>query len=144
MNTLWAGVKFAFGMLLVLHGFAHSPAILEAWKLKTYEDISYRPNYLLEYASDTVVYGLGFVWLIAAGAFIVAGLGVIRRTFWWPHIATFATIVSFAMTILWKEDAIVGLALNAGLLVVLIAILASSAWNTRHGSSEDLTMPSHV
>lgn len=117
-----------FGLFLFLHGFAHIPGILGAWRLKTYDDISHQPNSILPDASDTAIALLGIFWLVAAVSFVVTGAGIILRGDWWPPVASLATCSSLLMTILWHEDAIVGLVINIGLAVVFIGAFVWSNW----------------
>jgi hypothetical protein len=117
-NLPWIGL----GGLMILHGIAHSPAVLGSWKLASFEDVSFQPNVLFTSASDPLVYALGAVWFLAALSFIVAGIGVLRQAFWWPVVTAFALVLSVSMTLLWQQDAAIGLVLNGFLLVVLTAM----------------------
>lgn len=117
-NLPWIGL----GGLMILHGLAHSPAVLGSWKLATFEDVSYQPNVLLTSASEPLVYALGAVWLVAALSFIVAGIGVLRHAIWWPAATAFALVLSVGMTLLWQQDAAIGLVLNGVLLVVMMTL----------------------
>jgi hypothetical protein len=107
------------GGLMMLHGFAHLPGVLGSWGIATFEDVSRQPNILLTNASDPVVWALGAVWLLAALSFVVAGVGVLRRSDWWPVAGVVAIVVSLPVTILWKDDAVIGLVLNGVLLAGL-------------------------
>jgi hypothetical protein len=112
----------ALGGLMILHGFAHLPAILGSWKLATVDDVSFQPNVLFTNASDALVYALGAVWLVAALSFILAGVGVLRKSFWWPAATAFALVLSVSMTMLWQQDAAIGLVLNGFLMLVLMGL----------------------
>jgi hypothetical protein len=129
--------RLALGFFLVLHGLAHSPGVLGSWKLATFEEVSYRPNILLEDASEWVVALLGVVWLIAGAAFIIAGLGLLLRAVWWPRVATLAVVASLVVTTLWREDAVVGLVIDVGVLVLLVGLFGRSRLTSvrvhRHG-----------
>jgi hypothetical protein len=122
-------------MLLVLHGFAHSPGVLGSWKITTFDDISYQPNVLLENANSWAVALLGAVFLLAAVLFITAGLGVIRRAAWWLSWATLATATSLTVTLLWWEDAIIGLVID----LIVLAVLAVF-WLRQHVPSRPDTL----
>jgi hypothetical protein len=108
------------GGLMILHGFAHLPGVLGSWDLATFEDVSRQPNLWLTNAGDGLLMVLGAIWLIAGVAFVVAGVGVLRKREWWPMVAALAIVVSVPMTILWRDDASIGLLLNAALLAILI------------------------
>jgi hypothetical protein len=128
MRYVQIAARYAFGMLLVLHGFAHSPGVLGSWKIAEFEDVSYAPNLLLEQAGDGAIRLLGGVFLLGGLAFVIAGLGVMRRATWWLPTALGATLVSLVVTTLWYQDALVGLVLNLVILVVLGAALVRQIW----------------
>jgi hypothetical protein len=107
------------GGLMMLHGFAHLPGVLGSWELATFDDVSRQPNVLLTDAGDGLLFVLGAFWLLAAASFVVAGIGVLRQANWWPMAAAIAIVVSLPITLLWKDDAVAGLALNTVLLVTL-------------------------
>jgi hypothetical protein len=104
------------GGLMSLHGVAHTPAVLGSWNLATFDDVSHQPNVLLTNAGDGLLMLLGGIWLLAALAFVVAGIGVLRQATWWPVATATAVVLSIPMTMLWREDAVVGLVLNALIL----------------------------
>jgi hypothetical protein len=106
----------ATGMLMILHGFAHSPAVLGSWGIATFDDVSRQPNVWLTNAGDGLIWLFGLVWLLAAIAFIVAGVGIVRHAAWWPVATATALVASTPMTLLWREDAVVGLVLNGFIL----------------------------
>ena len=128
MTNLWRGARLLFGAFLLLHGLAHAPGILGSWKLATFEGASYRPNVLLDQAGDSVVYLLGVLWLVAGVTYLLAGIGVLRRAVWWPQAVAVAALTSLVVTTLWAEDAVVGLAINLGVVAVLVGVLARSGW----------------
>jgi hypothetical protein len=111
---------FMIGALLILHGFAHFPAVLGSWEFATFEDVSYQPNVLFTDASDALVRVFGVVWAAAALSFVVAGYAIARRASWWPRATAAALALSLPMTMLWREDAIAGLVINAAVLAGLV------------------------
>jgi hypothetical protein len=108
------------GIVVILHGTVHVLGLLGSWNLVTFEDLSRQPNFLLTGASETTLYFLGAIWLFAAISFVAAGIGLLRRAQWWPLAMAMALVLSVPMTMLWREDAVVGLMLNG----VLIAVMA--------------------
>lgn len=109
------------GVLLILHGFAHTPATLGSWGLATFEDVSRQPNFLLTSAGDGMLIILGTVWLLAAISFVFAGVGILRQSYWWPMMTALALVLSVPMTMLWRDDAVIGLLLN-GILLAFMAV----------------------
>jgi hypothetical protein len=121
MTFLQSGGRWIFGILLILHGFAHLPGVLGSWNIGTFEDVSRRPNILLQHASEPILYLLGLIYLVAGVTFIAAGFGLLRRASWWLTALAIALPLSFLVTILWWRDAILGLVINTIVLMVLAA-----------------------
>jgi hypothetical protein len=121
----------ALGGLMILHGFAHTPAILGSWDIATFDDVSRQPNILLTNAGNTMILVLGGIWFLAAVSFIVAGIGVLRQAFWWPVVTALALTLSVTMTMLWRHDAAIGLLLNAVILAVMTAMYLIGQWEER-------------
>ena len=119
------------GVLMVLHGFAHLPAVLGSWGLATFDDVSFQPNVLLTGAGDNLVRVLGAVWFLAAVSYVVAGIGVLRRAYWWPLLTAVAIVLSLPMTMLWREDAVIGLVLNSAILALMAGWLLIGLQRTR-------------
>jgi hypothetical protein len=121
MSSLYRIATVIVGIVLVLHGIAHAPGALGSLKLATFENVSYQPN-LLTSAGDGVVMLLGVFWVVAGIAFVFAGASIILR---W-HRAWFAVVtavaISLPLTVLWYQDAVVGLVLNAVVLVAIVAL----------------------
>lgn len=144
METFTRLVRWAFALLLILHGFAHLPGVLGSWKLKTFDDVSFQPNALLTDASDTTVFLLGVVWLMAAIGFLVAGVSMLVHYDWWPHIALRAVVTSLIPTTLWNEDARIGLMLNIALLIVILGIMGWNRAEERNSQVLNRHIPSHA
>lgn len=120
MKRMYVLGSILLGGMMILHGIAHLPAVLGSWGIATFEDVSTQPNVWMTNAGDGALYLLGSIWLLAAMSFVAAGFGAIRRLTWWPVTAALAIVLSVPMTILWQNDAAIGLVLNA----VLMAIMA--------------------
>jgi hypothetical protein len=118
------------GFLLIAHGIAHAPGVLGSFDLASFDDATRQPNALFTNAGDTLLYVLGVFWLVAALTFVVAGAGVALRMAWARQALVAAVAVSLPVTMLWYQDAVVGLVINIALLVILVAWLA---WNTVTG-----------
>jgi hypothetical protein len=112
----------ALGGLMILHGFAHTPGILGSWNLATFDDVTRQPNVLFTNAGDGLLYVLGFIWFAAAISFVIAGIGVLRQAVWWPMMTAVALVLSLGVTLLWHQDAFIGLVLNAILLAIMAGL----------------------
>lgn len=119
MKRLHYLTSILIGGVMILHGIAHMPAVLGSWGIATFEDVSVQPNVWLTDAGDGMLQVLGAIWLLAAMSFVAAGVGAIRRAGWWPVITALALALSVPMTILWQDDAAIGLILNAILLLIM-------------------------
>jgi len=137
-------VRWAFALLLIMHGFAHLPGVLGSWKVKSFEDVSYQPNAIFTDAGDTTVFLLGIVWFTAAIGFLVAGISLLVHFEWWPHIALGAMLTSLIPTILWNQDARIGLELNIALLIVILGVLGRNRAEERNRHVISQHMPSHA
>jgi hypothetical protein len=127
MKRLRLLARLAFGAFLVLHGAVHAMGALGTWDLATFEGASSRPNVLLDGAGDGVVRLLGGLWLLAGVAFVVAGVGVVRRAAWSARAAAIAALASLVVTALWKDDAPVGLSIDVAVLVAFATLFSRAA-----------------
>ena len=132
MERLGGFVRWLFGVVLILHGLAHTPGVLNAWKISDFEDVSFQPNVWLTDASDTMVALLGAIWLLAAILFVSAGMALIVKKRGWLRIAGLATMVSLVPCLLWREDAVIGLVLNAALIVTFLVVEAWRVMRADH------------
>jgi hypothetical protein len=135
MRLLQVVARSTFGAFLGLHGAVHAMGALGAWGLATFEGVSPRPNILLDDASDGVLRLLGGLWLLAGVAFVVAGVGVLRRDAWSARAGAIAALASLVVTVLWKDDAPVGLAINVAVLVALAVAFAQDELSSGRGRS---------
>jgi hypothetical protein len=131
-QRIFTAMRIGAAIFLALHAIAHGPGILGAWKIAEIEDASFQPNVLLTGASDTLVAVLGAIWLVAAVAYLVAAYGLLRNARWWPGATLAAALVSLTMTILWAEDAVVGLVVNIAVLAALLGLWAWTMWRGGH------------
>ena len=121
MRSVRAVPVILAGLLLIAHGLAHLPGILGSFDLATFEDASRQPNLLFTDAGDRAIQALGVVWTLAALSFVVAGAGMLFRRDWSRTAIWVALAFSLPVTVLWYQDAIVGLVLSVSIAVVLMA-----------------------
>lgn len=101
-----------------LHGLAHIVGIKGIWGIGAPADNS--STYLTGLDPHSAAYvALGGVWLVACLLFIAAAAGIVLRRAWWLPIAFAAAALSLVLCILWRDAAIVGLVVNAVILVGL-------------------------
>jgi hypothetical protein len=131
-QRIFTTMRIGAAIFLALHAIAHGPGILGAWKIAEFEEASFQPNLLLTGASDTLVAVLGAAWLVAAIAYLVAAYGLLRNARWWPGATLVAALVSLAMTVLWADDAVIGLVVNIAVVAALLALWARTIWRDGH------------
>lgn len=119
MNLVRRIGRLAAAVLLMLHGIAHAPGALGSLKLATFDDVSFQPN-LLPGTGDGLVMLPGVIWVLAAAAFVVAGIGLILHWSRSTAVVLAALVFSTPLTVLWYQDAVAGLILNGAMLFVLL------------------------
>lgn len=113
------------GIFLALHGIAHTVAFFAQWELSHFKGVSY--NTTLFYGKvDVGDVGIridGLLWLVAAAAFVVVGLRLawLRKAEVRPLLAV--TLFSLALCVLGLSQAIVGVWIDAAILVGLAVLI---------------------
>lgn len=91
------------------------------WRIGAVNAISSTPSVVAVSGGD-VARLLGVAWLVAGAAFIVAAVGIARGSQWWVRLTAGTALLSMVLCTLWWKDAVAGIAIDAALLVVLLAI----------------------
>ena len=105
--------------LLALHGLAHAAGV--AGILGLGDRAAENTSTLLSGLdpASPAFRTLGVLWIVALGLFVVAAAGIVLKKSWWLATAFAATLLSLALCVVWSHAAIVGLVLNAVILVGL-------------------------
>lgn len=116
----WPGVVLGVG--LALHGLAHLPGAVAAWGLG--DDAG--SDTWLE-ASGAAATFLGVLWCLGAAGFVWAAVLVASSR---PArgVLTLVATFSLALCAVQLPAAVVGLVIDAVVLVVLVALLARERW----------------
>jgi hypothetical protein len=117
-------VRVLPAVLLALHGLAHLPGFLSAWRLAALEELPYSTHVLAGrlHVGDAGARVLGTLWLLTALAFwLAADLVMLDRTGWVPLILGAGT-VSLLLCALGLPETRIGLALNVALLAALLSL----------------------
>jgi hypothetical protein len=120
-------MRFTLAVLMILHGVAHLPGFAGSWRLATFPDLPYHTR-LLDGRFEVGDGGMrlvGTLWLLAALGFVVAAVAAIRNEGWWAGAAFVVTLLSLALCALEWPAARVGVPVNLGLVVALLAGRAS-------------------
>jgi len=117
-------IRATFALLLLAHGIAHFVGFGHAWRLLTPDPYVYRTTLFGSHldVGDGGMRTLGVVWLILGLAFIGVSGAALLKTPWWMGAAGAVATASFVMCALQRPDASVGLALNAIIIVALLAV----------------------
>ena len=102
----------------VLHALAHLVGLKDIWGIGA--GVSNTTTYLTGLDPHSTAYAaLGAIWLAACVLFVVAAAGIVLRRGWWLVAAFAAAGISLGVCVLWRDAAIVGLVVNAAILVGL-------------------------
>ncbi len=110
-----------FALIFFGHGFAHLPGFLAYWKLADFKEMPYKTTVLAGKfdVGDVGIRVFGFLWLIAALAFLASSISVGLRLSWWQSAALVTSTFSLVLCIIGLPDTRFGLFVN----IVLIAFL---------------------
>jgi len=110
---------FLVAGFFVLHALAHLVGLKDIWGIGA--GVSNTTTYMTGLDPHSAAYAaLGAVWLAACLLFVGAAAGIVLRRSWWLPVAFAAAGLSLAVCVLWFDAAIVGLVVNAVILVALV------------------------
>ena len=115
-------MRFALGLLMLLHGVAHVPGFVGSWRLATLEGVPYRTTVLggrLD-IGDAGMRVLGAAWLLLALGFGLAGALALANRPWWPAAATTAALASLLLCLMQLPEARIGAVVDVLLLAALV------------------------
>ena len=111
-------LRIAAAAIVAAHGLIHLIGFVVPWGIATVEGFAYRTTVF----EGAIVLGdggarfLGLVWLACAAGFVVAGIGIWRRTAWALPLAAALAAVSIGLCILGLPETVAGIAVNAAIL----------------------------
>jgi hypothetical protein len=117
-------MRMAVGIYLLIHGFCHLVGFVVPWKLISMKDEPYRTT-LLAGAIDVGDVGIrivGLLWLVAALAFVLDGVGAFSSFAMWRPLAFWLALFSLVLCVLGLPGAKVGILANAVVLLYLLCI----------------------
>ncbi len=116
-------VRLLAAALLAAHGLIHLIGFLVPWQIAQVEGFAYRTTAL----GGSVELGtigaqlVGLAWLAIAVGFVVAAVGVWRRSAWALGLTGALAIASLLVCVLGLPETVAGIVVN-------VAILAAAAW----------------
>lgn len=114
-------MRFLLAFLFVAHGIAHLPGFLVLWRLKDLPELPYKTTLLAGHwdVGDLGARVTGSLFLLAALAFLVAAVVLVRKAPFGKDLAVGVTLFSLALTGMAWPEARVGFALDLVLLGLL-------------------------
>lgn len=117
-------IRATFALFLFAHGIAHFVGFGHAWRLLTPDPYVYRTTLFGSHldVGDIGMRAMGVAWFVLGLAFIGVSGAALLRTPWWMAAAGAVATASLALCALQRPDASIGLALNAIIIVALLAV----------------------
>ncbi len=114
-------IRIAAAVVVAGHGLIHLIGFVVPWGIARPEGFPYRTTALdgAIVLGDTGARVVGLVWLACAVGFVVAGLGIWRRTRWALPLAASLAIVSILVCVLGLPEAVAGVVMNTIILVIV-------------------------
>jgi len=115
-------LKIVVSALFTLHGLVHLIGFFVNWKIIAVEDIPYSTTVLAHKieVGATGIRIIGLLWVVVAGLWIAAGVGLMVLAPWWLAMTIVALLFSTVMCILGWPEAKFGLLFNIVIVVFLV------------------------
>ena len=119
-------MRLALAALMILHGIAHLVGFAGSWHVG---ELPYKTTVLGGRVDlgDAGIRATGVLWLAAAVAFVIVGMGTALNYSWWARATMYVALASLALTIIEFPAAKLGLVVNLGILAVLFASTRATA-----------------
>jgi hypothetical protein len=118
-------LRLLVAAVLAVHGLIHLIGFLVPWRIAQVEGFAYRTTALggsVELGATGVMI-VGVAWLAIAVGFVVAAVGVWRRSAWALGLTAALATASLVVCILGLPETVAGIVVN-------VVILAAVAWMT--------------
>lgn len=118
--------RLALAVLVAAHGLIHLIGAVVAWQMAAVDGFPYRTN-VLQGNVDLGAAGtalLGLAWLGVCVGFLVAALGLLRRSAWALTLTAWLASGSLILCGLWLPETAAGVVVN-------LVILGAAAWLAR-------------
>lgn len=115
--------RVALAAAIAAHGVIHLIGFVVPWQLAAVAGFPYRTT-VLDGTADLGEIGVrlvGVLWLAGAIGFIVAAVGIVRRSTWALPLTVILAIVSLIVCLVGLPETAMGIAVNA-------VILGGAAW----------------
>lgn len=115
-------MRIAFGIILLVHGIAHLVGFVVPWRLMSSAEMPYKTALFAGHweVGDVGMRVNGLLWLVAALAFLFAGIAVMRQAHGGETLALYVSLASLALCVVSWPEARIGLFINLAILVYLL------------------------
>jgi hypothetical protein len=115
-------MRVTFAVFLFIHAAAHVVGFITVSGIAQIEDTSGRATFLVDRLEPGhwVMRVLAVFWLLATGAFVASGIGVLGDATWAAPVILMSTVLSLVLCLIWAKETPFGLLANGVVLVVLM------------------------
>lgn len=116
-------MRTALAVVMLVHGIAHLPGFLTAWRIAELADLPYQTSLLFGRmdVGDVGIRAIGMLWLLAALGFWFAAVGALLGRDWWPAAALVTIVASLPLTLLQLPATAIGVAANVAIAAAVLA-----------------------
>lgn len=116
-------MRFVVAFVLAAHGVAHLVGFIAAWQIATLDELPYKTTVLAGRIDlgGTGTRVLGLFWLLAALAFVAAGVSVALQASWALRSTAVIAAASLVMCLVAWPEARIGAAVNIAIVLALAA-----------------------
>jgi len=115
-------MRIVVAALLIIHGVAHLPGFVVSWRLAAPREMPYKTTLFGGFVNvgDAGIRVVGILWLVAALALAMCGIGVLARAPWWTPVTPTAALFSLLLSIAGWPESRIGVFVNVALLALLV------------------------
>ena len=116
-------MRIALAVLMLLHGIAHLPGFVAAWRPAGFGELPYKTTILAGRVDlgDAGIRVFGVLWLLIALGFVLTAAGAFTARSWWMVAVVGVALASLGLSVLEWPLARVGVVVNLAILAALLA-----------------------
>ena len=115
-------MRFILAAILAAHGVAHFVGFVFSWRIATLAELPYKTTILADRidVGDGGIRAVGIAWLSVGAGFLAAAAAVAAHAPWALPLTFVLVLASVPLCAIGWPDARIGLAVNIGILAVLL------------------------